>query len=162
MGFEKIFGPNFIVPTPPIGDNSNQTASTAFVNSAITGFSSPLTNSLSSDHALTNSSSYFDGPTVAQGTSGVWFASGTITLFCSSATTRFDVKLWDGVTVMDSLQVVNGQAGFQTPVSLSGFIASPAGNIRISARDTLSVAGLMLFNASGNSKDCTITAIRIG
>lgn len=35
MGFESITGPNFIVPTPPAGDSSNQAADTAFVTSAI-------------------------------------------------------------------------------------------------------------------------------
>jgi hypothetical protein len=45
---------------------------------------------------------------------------------------------------------------------MSGFIAAPAGNIRISVADAAVAAdGVMLFNASGDSKDSTITAFRI-
>src|SRR2546426_953355 len=38
----------------------------------------PITNSLGADVALNNTANYFDGPSVAQGTSGTWFASGTV------------------------------------------------------------------------------------
>jgi len=46
-------------------------------------------------------------------------------------------------------------------MALSGFIASPAGNIRISCKDVTATTGKILFNASGNSKDATISAMRI-
>src|SRR5512146_502647 len=39
-----------------------------------------VTNSLSGNVALNNISNFFDGPSVAQGTGGTWFASGTVTL----------------------------------------------------------------------------------
>jgi len=40
MGFEQISGPNWVAPTPPAGDNSNNVATTAFVaqNKTATGF----------------------------------------------------------------------------------------------------------------------------
>jgi hypothetical protein len=52
-------------------------------------------------------------------------------------------------------------ANQNTTVSLSGYIINPAGNLRISCRDTTSTSGVILFNNSGLSKDSTITAIRV-
>jgi hypothetical protein len=40
---------------------------------------SPVTNSLGADVLLNNTANYFTGPSVAQGTSGTWFASGNVT-----------------------------------------------------------------------------------
>jgi hypothetical protein len=40
-------------------------------------------------------------------------------------------------------------------------MANPAANIRISCKDISSTPGAMKFNASGNSKDSTLTAVRI-
>ncbi len=128
-----------------------------------TGFGAvtPLTNSLSGDVALNNVSNYFDGPSVAQGSTGTWFVSGTITI-TNLAATATQVKLWDGTTVIASAFFNdNVNTTVSTSISLSGFLASPAGNLRISARDTLGTGGSMVFNASGNSKDCTISAFRI-
>jgi hypothetical protein len=121
---------------------------------------SRITNSLSGDVSLNNTGTYFDGPTVAQGTVGTWFASGTITLIDTGGPANISVKLWDGTTVIASafVQVSNNQ---QATLSLSGYLASPAGNIRISAKDASLTTGKILFNASGNSKDSTISAIRI-
>ena len=118
-----------------------------------------ITNSLGADVALNNTSNYFDGPSVAQGTSGTWFASGTVTVLDASLA-AFEVKLWDGTTVIASA-LISQAAGLNGAVSLSGFITSPAGNIRISVKDQTTTAGNIKFNASGNSKDSTITAIRI-
>jgi hypothetical protein len=47
------------------------------------------------------------------------------------------------------------------PLSLSGTIANPAGNIRISCRDITTTGGKILFNQTGNSKDSTISAVRL-
>ncbi len=123
-----------------------------------------FTNSLAADVALNNTSNYFDGPSVAQGTSGTWFASGKVTILYSNAAANavIDVKLWDGTTVIDSTQVGANTGSVQSiAVSLSGYIASPAGNIRISAKDTLVATSVIKANASGNSKDSTISVIRI-
>jgi hypothetical protein len=120
----------------------------------------PITNSLSGDVALNNTGTYFDGPSIAQGTSGTWYVSGTITLIDTGSSANISVKLWDGTTVIASafVQVGNNQ---QTTLSLSGYLASPAGNIRMSAKDATATTGKILFNQSGNSKDSTISAIRI-
>jgi hypothetical protein len=121
---------------------------------------SPITNSLGADVALNNTANYFTGPTVAQGTSGTWFASGTICINDTAGAAAFNVKLWDGTTVIASARHVTPSASSMS-ISISGYIASPAGNIRISVQDTTATTGKINFNASGNSKDSTLTAIRI-
>lgn len=120
-----------------------------------------IANSLVADAVLNNIANYFDGPSVAQGTVGTWFASGTVTLVDTASSAQFQVKLWDGTTVIDSASVISSAAAVVVPVSVSGFLASPAGNLRISVKDISSTSGLIKFNASGNSKDSTITAVRI-
>lgn len=122
---------------------------------------SSITNSLSGNVSLTTTS-YFDGPSVSQGSSGTWLASGTVTFVDSGAASTFNAKLWDGTTVIASASAATGGAAFKGVISLSGTLASPAGNIRISLNENNSGTGSMLFNFSGNSKDCTVTALRIG
>lgn len=122
---------------------------------------SGITNSLSGDVSLSNTSNYFDGPSVAQGTAGTWFASGTVTVKDTVGGSTFSVKMWDGTTVIASAQTISSATN-AVSVSLSGFLTSPAGNIRISVKDITTTTGLISFNLSGGSKDSTITAIRIG
>lgn len=119
----------------------------------------PITNSLSGDIALNNNATYFDGPSIAQGSTGTWFASGTITI-TDTATGQYDCKLWDGTTVIASTRSAVSIATAAIAISLSGYLASPAANIKISAKPT-GTTGTMRFNQSGNSKDSTISAIRI-
>lgn len=123
-------------------------------------FVSPISNSLAADVLLTNTGTYFDGPSVSQGTVGTWFAFGTVLVFDGGGG-NMNVKLWDGATVIASARVVAFSGTQGSPVSLSGFIVSPSGNLRISVEDTSTVNGKILFNQSGNSKDSTITAIRV-
>lgn len=122
------------------------------------GFS-PITNSLSGDISLSNIANYFDGPSIAQGTSGTWFVSGTVTL-TDTASANFFVKLWDGTTVIASA-ACSVNTNFLFACTLSGYLASPAANLRISVRDSTNTSGTMKFNSTGNSKDSTISAIRI-
>jgi len=123
---------------------------------------SPITNSLGADVNLSNTGSYFDGPSIAQGTAGTWFASGTVTVFDTTGNAVFSVKLWDGTTVIASAYVrMAASGGGYDCISLSGYLASPAGNIRISVKDETSTGGKILYNQSGNSKDSTVSAIRI-
>ena len=143
-------------------DGSNGITTPGPVNGAATMLS-PITNSLSGNVSLSNTSLYFDGPSVAQGTSGTWFVSGIICMKDGDVgNSQYFAKLWDGTTVIASgIASAIGQNNYAS-ISLSGYISSPAGNLRISCRDIFSTSGLMLFNQSGNSKDSTITAIRIG
>lgn len=123
----------------------------------------PITNSLSANVALNNTSNYFDGPTVAQGTAGTWFVSGTVTVSPVNAGARTYAKLWDGTTVIASSGLT--YEGTQVPtvqtVSLSGYITNPTGNLRISVRSLDSTLAEILYDQSGNAKDSTITAFRI-
>jgi len=121
----------------------------------------PITNSLGADVNMNNTANYFDGPSVAQGTAGTWFVSGSVVVLDSAGAGSFAAKLWDGTNVIASCFQSNSGAGVSYTLSLSGYISSPAGNLRISCRDPASTSGVIKYNASGNSKDSTITAIRI-
>jgi hypothetical protein len=123
---------------------------------------SKITASLSGDVALNNTSNYFDGPSIAQGSSGTWFVSGSVTLQDTSGGATFTVKLWDGTTVIASGVANTSAASGRAVVHLSGYMASPAGNLRISASDGTSTNGKILANNSANLKDSTISAFRIG
>ena len=118
-----------------------------------------LTASLGADVLLNNSANYFDGPSLALGT-GTWFVSCTLT-YISTAVAECFAKLWDGTTIMASADAYVHVAGGKDTVSLSGIITNPVGNVRVSMRDSSDVNGKLLFNASGNGKDCTISAVRI-
>lgn len=120
----------------------------------------PITNSLAADVLLNNTANYFDGPSVAQGSSGTWFVSGTVTVEDTAGIADFNAKLWDGTTVIASGRAFQ-TGGQQITITLSGVITSPAGNLRISVNDPSSTSGKIQFNASGNSKDSTISAYRI-
>lgn len=120
-----------------------------------------LTTSLGADVALSSTGSYFDGPSVAQGTVGTWLVSGTVTLVDTATAANLNCKMWDGATVFASVKQTSPTAAFVVPVSLSGTISNPAGNIKISCQDTSTTSGAIKFNSSGNSKDSTITAVRI-
>lgn len=122
-----------------------------------------ITNSLAADVALNNTANYFTGPTVAQGSTGTWFASGTVTLTDPNATaSNFYAKLWDGATVIASATVIRtANAGYRVSLSLSGYLASPAGNIRISVKNVDSTTAVIEANRTGEGKDSTLSAIRI-
>lgn len=118
-----------------------------------------LTNSLGADVNLNVAANFFDGPSVAQGSVGTWWAAGTVSVSGVNADQVW-VKLWDGTTVIASC--VTGVTGStQIAVSLSGFLASPAANIRMSVRNISGTTGKILFNTTGNSKDSTVSAYRI-
>lgn len=120
-----------------------------------------ITASLGANVALNVAANFFDGPSIAQGTVGVWWVSGTISLSGTSGDNIL-VKLWDGTTTIAGTQLTIPAGNLTATASLSGFLSAPAGNLRISARDTSNVTGLIVFNATGTSKDSTISAIRIG
>lgn len=122
---------------------------------------SVITNSLGANVALNNTGTYFDGPSVAQGASGMWCATGNVTFQDTAAASGFNLKLWDGTTVISSARVVVTTASAPLSFSLSGCLNTPAGNLRISVNDSSATSGTMVFNASGNSKDSTITAWRV-
>lgn len=123
--------------------------------------SNRFTNSLSSDVALNNTSNFFDGPTVSQGSTGIWFAAGTVTVQDTAGGANFQAKLWDGTTVIASANITPDAVNLVSTISLSGYLSSPAGNLRISVRDVTSTSGKILSSQTGLGKDSTITAFRI-
>ncbi len=139
--------------TRPVGADSSGVLTT-------TNVFQPITNSLGADVNLNNTANYFDGPSVAQGSTGTWFVSGLVSV-TDVGSAEFYAKLWDGTTVIASGSVTVGGANQRQNIALSGFISSPAGNLRISVRDITLTTGKISFNTTGNSKDSTITAIRI-
>lgn len=120
-----------------------------------------LTKATTADVTL-SSSVYTDGPSVTQGSSGTWFASGTVTLTDTASAKNIFCKLWDGTTVIDSAAVTVPAANQFAVVPLSGILASPAGSIKISCEPASASDSLIKFNASGNSKDSMLTVIRVG
>ena len=105
---------------------------------------------------------YYDGPSVAQGTSGTWFVSGTVSLSCGAGGDNWILKLWDGTNVIASGATWTTAGSQYTTVSLSGYTTvAPAGNLRISAAAISRTDCIIAFNKSGNSKDSTISAMRI-
>jgi hypothetical protein len=122
---------------------------------------SSLTNSLGADVALNNTTFFFDGPSVAQGATGTWCATGSITARDAAGSAIINAKLWDGTTVIASGRSVTTAANAGVVIALSGCIASPAGNIRISAQDVTSINGTITFSLTGLAKDGTITVFRI-
>lgn len=154
----------FSAPLLRIGGTVSLSLNSTFVASAsgqlVTNLLA-ITKSLAADVALNNTGTYFDGPTVAQGTSGTWLVMGTVTLMDTAGDATFLCKLWDGTTVISSCRLTTRTASTQGVAALSGFITNPSGNLRISVQDSSSTNGAILFNSSSNGKDSTITALRI-
>lgn len=132
------------------------TASSAYVPSG-----TQITNSLGADVAIPVATTYVTGPTVAQGSTGTWFASGNIIMSCTGGGDLLYAKLWDGTTVIDSTGANTDGAGGRVSLSLSGFLASPAGNLRISATSALRTDCSIIYNITSNAKDATLTAFRV-
>ncbi len=123
---------------------------------------SPVTNSLAGDVTCTAQYTFYDGPSVAQGTSGTWFVSGTVSMLDSAGAAQWDAKLWDGTTVIASATFYEPGANVYATISLSGYITGPAGNLRISVADGSSTSGKIKASSNlGTAKASTITAIRI-
>jgi hypothetical protein len=138
-------------------DNTSTNASSP-CNAAVS--LSTASNSIGSNVNLTNTGLYFDGPSMAQGSSGTWYASGTVVLESPGTNDNVVCKLWDGTTVIDNA-VATVATGFYISMSLSGIIASPAANIRISCKDTGSTSGVIVSTADSVSKSSSITGVRI-
>lgn len=153
--------------TPSSGVGTNLTAlnasnlSSGTLPAARLGLSQ-ITASLGADVALSNTGTYFDGPSIAQGSTGTWFASGSVTLNDTvTAPTAIDCKLWDGTTVVASGRSTPVNTSTYVTLALSGYLATPAGNLRISCKDASATTGKIIFNVTGNSKDSTISAFRV-
>ena len=135
---------------------------TAWVQIAPGGVSStPIKNYLSGNVNIVTGS-FTDGPSVAQGVTGTWFVSGSLVIEDTiNAQNAFNVRLWDGSTVISSGTCNVLSSAQQVQITLSGYLASPAGNLRMSVEAVNHNSAIMAFNLSGDSKDCGISAYRI-
>lgn len=136
-----------------------QTSSTAWVVQDYIKTNS-LASTFSSDVAI-SASVFTDGPFVTNPTAGTWFASGQVTLNDAGTAAQYELKLWDGTTVFASCIANQAAANAPMVISLSGAISAPAGNIKISAKETVGSAGNFKNNLSGGGKDCVLTAVRL-
>jgi hypothetical protein len=173
-------------PTASAGTNTTQLATTAFVlanaatsiagntgpftlstglantGNALRAALSSVTNALGADVNLTSSGVYADGPSCAQGTTGVWLAIGTVNVWDTLGSASISCKLWDGTTVVASSLGITAGSNLPLCVTLAGLFTNPTGNIRISCADNNgSPSGRIKASASGNGKDSTLTVVRI-
>lgn len=152
------------VSTASIATNTTNiatnTTNIASLQTVITNLGAPLTNTLVADVLLNNTANYFDGPSVAQGAVGTWFACATVTLF-DTATAAMFLKLWDGTNIASSSVGVVLSTQTINVFTLSGIFTSPPGNIRLSVRDSTNTSGKILCNQSGLAKDSSITVVRL-
>lgn len=150
-------------PSSMIGTNITGTA-TGLVVATATAVASPLltsvNNSVATNTALNNIGNYFDGASLSQGTAGTWDVACTVSVEDTAGAAIFFVKLWDGSTVIASTVAEATALGQYESISLSGTLATPAANIKISVRDISSTSGLILYNTTGNMKDTTCKGTR--
>lgn len=148
------------------GTVSNVTCGTGLTGGTITTSGtcavslSSVSNSLVGNVSL-NNATYADGPSTAQGTSGTWLATGTVTFTDTVSQVQIKCKLWDGTTIIASTNAAVAVINNVFSLSLSGVLATPAANIRISCLSTAAATSFLIFNNSGNSKDSTLTVVRI-
>ena len=132
-----------------------------YLQSASALTASQITASLGTNITLGSTGLFFDGPSIAQGTTGTWFVAGQVTVQDTAGAASFSAKLWDGTTVIASVSISTYTINALGAIQLAGYLASPAGNLKISVKDTTSTSGLIAFNSSGASKDATISAFRL-
>lgn len=131
------------------GDVSTSTSTNT--NALFTTFYSTLTSTV----ALSNTGNFFSGPSIAQGSSGIWLVMGAAACLDSAGSAAMSARIFDGTTQW------GGIIGFESPgVSLAGSMTisaiatSPSGNLILQCKDNSAITGWIY---SGQ-----ITAIRIG
>lgn len=116
---------------------------------------------LGADVLLNNTGTFFDGPSIAQGTSGSWWVCGSIIVVDTAGAANIYVKLWDGTTIYADGFANISAANTPELVSLCTYADTPAGNLRLSAQDVTSTSGRILFNNNGTGTSSVISAFRI-
>lgn len=115
---------------------------------------------LAADVNLTTNA-YTDGPSAAVGT-GTHLVIGKVTLMDTLAAAAFNIKLWDGTTLIDSAQVNTPAANVPVVTTLHGFITNPSGNVRMTVSDGNGTpSGRIKASLSGLGKDSTISVVRV-
>ncbi len=146
-----------VVGTQTAGDNSTKAASTAYVD--LTRVGAQFTDSLGAAVPFTDTTTYFPGPAVAQGATGIFLAIGTISAGNGNPA-NIVAKLWDGTNVKASPIGAAPAAGYVS-IAVSGIFVDPPGNIRIDVRNTSDPSGAIIADAVGLGLDSTLTVIRI-
>lgn len=127
------------------------------------GGMSVIQNQLSGDVSMPSSSTFYDGPSIAQGASGTWWVAASVSVVDTVAAANFIAKLWDGTTVIASGGVRAGAANQPATIALVGMITSPAGNLKVSIENLSSTTGaIKATTAVGGNNASGIQAIRIG
>ena len=116
---------------------------------------------LAADVLLNNTANYFDGPGLTLGT-GTWLVLAKAAVTDPTGNSGFYSKLWDGTTVYDSAITTHPGINNFVTVNAAAIVVNPTGPVKISVRGVSSASGKILANQSGNSKDSSITAMRIG
>lgn len=145
------------IPNANLANSATTVAGQTCTLGSTCGLSS-IANSLGSPVNLTNVG-YTDGPSVAQGTTGTWLATGEVAL---TGTGGDDIvcQIWDGTTTIAAGSVAISSAG-NISLHLSGILASPAGNLRISCENTTGNRGTMATTNGVTAKASTISVTRI-
>jgi len=121
---------------------------------------SVLTNSLGSPVTMTTEGTYYDGPSVAQGTSGTWLAVGQVSVSGNAVGNYVTCKLWDGTTLIASAGIQTAGSNIDS-MPLSGMLVNPAANIKISCEDSSANGGTINSSTGAESKASTLTVIQI-
>ncbi len=134
----------------------------AISTTTTTGFLTYLTASLSTATLVAGDAT--TGPSVAQGSSGTWYATGVASFVDTAAARSVSTKLSDGTTIIASSVTVTFGAAAINSIALSGIITAPAGNIRLIAA-TGTTGTLTMISTSNlivpQTNMSTLTVIRI-
>lgn len=121
---------------------------------------------LAADVAMNNIANYFDGPSLVL-TAGTYDVTSRLTVSAFNAASNLLFKLWDGSTVYDSGWIGapnNNSVTAPAATQIVGFgriTVTSTATLKLSVRNPDVTTGSILFNATGNSKDSVIKAIRI-
>lgn len=121
-----------------------------------------VTSTLGANVNMTNTSTFFDGPSVSTVVNtGTWLVTAGVTISdTTTANAQFQFKLWDGTTVFASGVQTNPNNTAES-YTMTGVTTNPAGNLRLSVEDRSTVNGQIRSNATGLGTDSHIEATRI-
>lgn len=141
---------------------SGTCSSSTLVNCALSVSLPVYSNALVGDVALNNTSTFFTGPSVSQGSSGTWACTGTVTMIDVAANNNYNLRMTDGA--FNATTALVGQSAQNAPVTvtMTGVFVAPAGNIRIQVRANAATTAAIKYNLSGESRDAVLFCHRIG
>lgn len=104
------------------------------------------TNKLSGDVSMTTANTFYDGPSLSLA-AGTWMLFGCVLCTCAAFATDFTGKLWDGTTVIASVQSPRNAAA-----------ASVTAMLPLSGIVTLGSTTTIKISAAGNNNTCIMRA----